>query len=173
MKISIHNQKIISIFISDELNTFVSCSSDNYINIFSLPNCKVINSFYVEEPEMALLSSRPLPVCIFYSNKKKKLLIYGVNGTFVMDMEIKRKPEYSLIYTSKNFRDYLLFGSNGNIFIYSLPYLEIINKIQIIEEKFYQEYDLFIKCYKNKIKNIEYLIALDRNNQTLYIIGDK
>ena len=91
MKISVHNQKIISIFISDELNTFVSCSSDNYINIFSLPNCKVINSFYVEEPEMALLSSRPLPVCISYSNKKKKLLIYGINGTLGMEKEINRK----------------------------------------------------------------------------------
>ena len=173
MKISLHNQKINSIFISDELNTFVSCSNDNYINIFSLPCCKVINSFYIEEPEMALLSSRPLPVCISYSNKKKKLLIYGINGTLVMEKEINRKPEYCLIYTNKNFQDYLIFGKNGNIFIYSLPYLEINRKIQIIEENFYQEYDLFIKCYKNINKNIEYLIALDRKKQILYIIGDK
>ena len=151
----------------------MSCSNDNYINIFSLPCCKVINSFFVEEPEIALLSSRPLPVCIIYSNKNKKMLIYGVNGTLVMEMEINKKPEYCLIYTNKNFRDYLIFGNNGNIFIYSLPYLEIINKIQIIEEKFYQEYDLFIKCYKNINKNIEYLIALDRKKQILYIIGDK
>jgi len=173
MKISIHNQKINYIFISDELNTFVSCSKDNYINIFSLPCCKVINSFFVEEPEMALLSSRPLPVCISYSNKNKKLLIYGVNGTLVMDKKINRKPEYCLIYTNKNFRDYLIYGSKGNIFIHSLPYLEIAKKIQIIEEQIYQEYDLFIKCYKNKNKNIENLIALDRNKQMLYIIGDK
>ena len=29
----------------------------------------------------------------------------------------------------------MIFGNNGNIFIYSLPYLEINRKIQIIEEK--------------------------------------
>ena len=171
-KISIHSQKINSIFISDELNAFISSSKDNYVNIFTLPSCKVIHSLFIEEPEFALLSSRPLAVSIIYSNKNKKLMIYSVNGNFVTEMEIAKKPECPLIYTDKYFRDHLIFVNNGAIFIYSLPYLENINKIQLIEENKYHEFDLFIKCYQNKSNNSENLFACDRNEMKIYIIGD-
>ena len=171
-KINIHNQKINSIFISDELNAFISSSNDNYVNIFSLPTCKVIHSLFVEEPEIALLSSRPLASCLIYSNKDRKLMIYSVNGHLVKEMEINQKPECPIIYTNKYFRDHLIFVKSGSIFIYSLPYLEIINKIQIIEETLYKEYDIFIKCYQNKTNNIENLIACDRNKYIIYIIGN-
>ena len=172
IKINIHNQKINSIFISDNLNTFVSCSDDNYINIFSLPSCKIINSFFVQKPEVALLSSRPLPICIIYCKENKKLMIFGVNGHLIKEMELDKKPENSIIYTNKYFMDYLIFVNNGKIFILSLPYLEIINKIQIIQEQLYKEFDLFLKYYQNKNKSIENLIACDRNKQIIYIIGD-
>ena len=172
IKINIHNQKINNIFISDELNAFVSCSDDNYINIFSFPSCKVINSLFVEKPEIVLLSSRPLNICITYSSKNQKLIIFSVNGHLVKEMKQDKKPEYPTIYTSKYFRDYLIFVNNGNIRIFSLPYLEIINKIQLIDEKIYKEFDLFLKYYQNKNKNIENLIACDRIRQIIYIIGD-
>jgi WD40 repeat protein len=172
IKINIHNQKINNIFISDELNAFVSCSDDNYINIFSFPSCKVINSLFVEKPEIVLLSSRPLNICITYSSKNQKLIIFSVNGHLVKEMKQDKKPEYPTIYTNKYFRDYLIFVNNGNICIFSLPYLEIINKIQLIDEKIYKEFDLFLKYYQNKNKNIENLIACDRIRQIIYIIGD-
>ena len=172
IKINIHNQKINNIFISDELNAFVSCSDDNYINIFSFPSCKVINSLFVEKPEIVLLSSRPLNICITYSSKNQKLIIFSVNGHLVKEMKQDKKPEYPTIYTNKYFRDYLIFVNNGNICIFSLPYLEIINKIQLIDEKIYKEFDLFLKYYQNKNKNIENLIACDRIKQIIYIIGD-
>ena len=172
IKINIHNQKINNIFISDELNAFASCSDDNYINIFSFPSCKVINSLFVEKPEIVLLSSRPLNICITYSSKNQKLIIFSVNGHLVKEMKQDKKPEYPTIYTSKYFRDYLIFVNNGNICIFSLPYLEIINKIQLIDEKIYKEFDLFLKYYQNKNKNIENLIACDRIKQIIYIIGD-
>ena len=172
MKINIHNQKIKSIFISNELNAFVSCSDDNYINIFSLHTCRVINSFFVENPENALLSARPLAVCIIYSNKNKKLNVYGVNGHLIKEILLENKPEYPIIYTNKYYRDYLIFANNGNISIYSLPYLEIINIIQLIKKNVYHEFDLFIKYYHNKSKNLENLIACDREKQIVYIIGE-
>ena len=172
IKINMHNKKINYIYISDELNTFVSCSKDSYINIFSLPSCKIINSFYVEQPEISLLSARPLPVCIIYSNKNKKLLIYGVNGHLIKEKEIDKKPENCIIYTNKYFMDFLIFGNCGNIYIFSLPFLEIINKINLIEDSIYNEFDLLIKYYQNKSKNIENLIACDTRKQIIYIIGD-
>ena len=171
-KINIHSQKINSIFISDELNAFISSSKDNYVNIFTLPSCKVIHSLFIEEPEIALLSSRPLAVSIIYSSKNKKIMIYSVNGNFVTEMEIAKKPECPIIYTDKYFIDHLIFVNNGAIFIYSLPYLENINKIQLIEENKYHEFDLLIKCYQNKSNNSENLFACDRNEMKIYIIGD-
>ena len=161
-----------SIFISNELNAFVSCSDDNYINIFTLPSCKLINSFLVEKPEIALLSARPLPICIFYSNKKKNLNIYGINGHLIKEMGLDNKPEFCIIYTNKYFRDYLIFANEGNILIYSLPYLEVINIIKLIEKDLYHEYDLILKYYGNKNNNKENLIVCDREKQILYIIGD-
>ena len=172
IKLNIHNQKINSIYISDELNAFISCSDDNYINIFSFPSCKVINSFYVEKPEIVLLSSRPLNICITYSNKNQNLMVFSVNGNLIKEIKQVKKPEYPTIYTNKYFRDYLIFANNGKIIIMSLPYLEIIDKIQLIDEKLYNEFDLFLKYYQNKSKNIENLIACDRIRQIIYIIGD-
>ena len=66
-----YNQKSINyLFISDELNAFVSSSEDNFINIYSLPNCNIIHSFEIDEPQFALLSARPIPVCLIYSKNR-------------------------------------------------------------------------------------------------------
>ena len=172
IKININNQKIKSIFISNELNAFVASSDDNYINIFSLPSCKLINSFFVENPEIALLSARPLSICIFYSNKNKRLYIHGVNGHLIKEMGVDSKPEYSIIYTNRYFRDYLIFANNGNIIIHSLPYLEVVGDVQLIDKNIYRENNLLLKYYHNKNDNKENLIAYDREKQILYIIGD-
>ena len=172
IKINIHNQKINYIYISNELNAFASCSDDNYINIFSLPSCKVLNSFRVQKPEISLLSSRPLAVCIIYSNENKELMVFGVNGKLIKKIEMNKKPKFPIIYINKYFRDYLIFSCDGKIFIYALPFLENINTIHLIPENLYYEFDLFLKYYKNESKDIENLIACDKNRQILYIIGD-
>ena len=172
IKINIHNKKINSIFISNELNAFASCSDDNYINIFSLPSCKVINSFLVQNPEFALLSSRPLSVCIIYSNENKKLMVFGVNGKQIKEIEVNKKPKFSIIYTNKSFRDFLIFSCEGKIFIYSLPFLENINIIRLIHDNLYYEFEIILKFYENKSNTIQNLIACDKNRQILYIIGD-
>ena len=172
IKLNMHNQRINCIFISDELNTFASCSNDNYINIFSLPTCKTINSFNVEQPEICILSSRPCPICIIYSNKNKKMMVFSVNGNLIIEKEIDKKPESSIIYTNKFFRDFLIFVNHGFIYFFSLPFLEDINKIKLIDENIYNDYDLMLKYYQNKNKNIENLIACDRHKKIIYIIGD-
>ena len=173
IKLNFHSKKINDIFISSELNAFVSCSEDNYINIFSIPSFKVINSFLVQKPEIALLSSRPLPACIIYNNENKKLIVFGVNGKLIKELELNNKPESCIIYTNKLFRDYLIFSDNGKIFKYSLPYLENINEIKLFKENLYYEYELILKYYKNKRKNIDNIIACDIKRQLLYLIENK
>ena len=170
-KIQYHNQYISYLFISDELNAFASCSKDNYVNIYTLPSCSFIHSLKIEEPELVFLSGRPLPITIIYSKKLKKLLTYGVNGHFIGNMNIENKPQYSFIYTSKGFRDYLIYSIRGMIIIRSLPYLEINKSINLNGEKNLPINNLYLK-YQNNLNESERLYVLDQSKQILYIIGD-
>ena len=170
-KIQYHNQYIYYLFISDELNSFASCSKDNYVNIYTIPSCSLIHSLKVEDPELVFLSGRPLPMIIIYSKKLKKLLTYGVNGHFIGDMNIENKPQYSFIYTNKSFRDYLIYSIRGMIIIRSLPYLEIIKTINLNGEKKLSINNLYLK-YQNNLNEPERLYVLDQSKQILYIIGD-
>jgi len=170
-KIQYHSKAINYLFISDELNAFVSSSEDNFINIYSLPNCNIIHSLEVEEPQFALLSAKPLPVCVIYSKSNKKLLIYSVNGHFINGVEVENKPQYPIIYTSKHFRDYLIYSIKGSIYIRSLPNLELFKTIKLNINTNIDLDNIYLQFYRNKNGN-EQLYALDQSIQTLYIIGD-
>ena len=167
-----YNQKAINyLFLSDELNAFVSSSEDSYVNLYSLPNCDIIHSFEIEKPEIALLSGKPLPVCIIYCKNKRKLLVYSVNGHFINEVEEENKPQYPIIYTNKHFRDYLIYSIKGSIIIRSLPNLEMFNTIKLNTNKNLGLNNIYLQFYRNKNGN-EQLYALDQSIQTLYIIGD-
>ena len=99
-------------------------------------------------------------------------MAFSVNGNLIIEKEIDKTPENSIIYTNKFFRDFLIFVNHGFIYFFSLPFLEDINKIKLIDEKIYNDYDLMLKYYQNKNKNIENLIACDRHKKIIYIIGD-
>ena len=170
-KIQYHQKAINYLFLSDELNAFVSSSEDKYINIYSLPNCDIIHSFEIDEPEFALLSARPLPICITYSKKVHKLLSYGVNGHFITGVEIENTPQYPIVYTNRHFRDYLIYSIKGFIYIRSLPNLESFNIIKLNANKNLALNNIYLQYYRNKNGN-EQLYALDQSIQTLYIIGD-
>ena len=53
------------------------------------------------------------------------------------------------------FRNFLIFVNSGLI----LPFFEDINKIKLIDVTIYNDFDLMIKYYQKKIKNIENLIS--------------
>ena len=170
-KIQYHSKAINYLFISDELNAFASCSKDNYINIYSLPSGTLIHSIEVEDPELVILSGRPLPILIAYSKKLQKLFTYGVNGHFIGDVNMENQPQYSFIYTSKHFRDYLIYSCKGMIYIRSLPYLEIFKTLNLNADKNLPINNLYLQ-YQQYINESERLYVLDQSKQTLYIIGD-
>ena len=170
-KVQYHSKEINYLFISDELNAFASCSKDNYVNIYSLPCCTLIHSIEVEEPEITLLSGRPLPIIIIYSKKLKKLLTYGVNGHFIGDINMENKPQYPFIYTSKSFRDYLIYSNYGMIIIRTLPYYEIFKTINLNGEQNLSLNNMYLQ-FQHNANETERLYVLDQSKQTLYIIGD-
>ena len=84
---------------------------------------------------------------------------------------MENKPQYSFIYTSKSFRDYLIYSTRGMITIRALPYLEIFKTLNLNGEKNLPINNLYLQ-YQNNINESERLYVLDQSKQTLYIIGD-
>ena len=170
-KIQYNEQAINYLFLSDELNAFASSSDDGYVNLYSLPNCDIIHSLQIEEPEFVLLSARPLPVLVIYSKKNQKLLVYSVNGHYINGIEVDNKPQYPIVYTNKHFRDYLIYSMKGSIYMRSLPNLDMYNTIKLNSNQNLALNNIYLQFYRNKNGN-EQLYALDQSIQTLYIIGD-
>ena len=98
-------------------------------------------------------------------------MIYGVNGHFIKELQVNNKPQYPLIYTSKHFRDYLIYSVKGSIIIRNLPSLDIYNTITLNPNKNLGLNNTYLQFIRNKNGN-EQLYALDQSIQTLYIIGD-
>ena len=100
---------------------FISIVEQNGYNmIYTLPNCKLINSFKIEEndiknksitkdnndpnidietsssnniysPDMTFISQSPLPCYIFYIKERKSLCVYSINGQFLNELVIRKK----------------------------------------------------------------------------------
>ena len=64
------------------------------------------------------LDSKPFPTCIIYLNKNKKLMTISVNVHLIIEKEIDKKPESSIIYANKFFRDFLIFVNIGVIYYF-------------------------------------------------------
>ena len=158
-----HTDKIKHISINEELNSFASCAFDDYINIYSMPSCKIIHSFIIKKPEFVFLSGRPLASCIIYSNEYKKFFVYSVNGNLIKEESCEYLPESPFLYKDKYFRDYLIYGCKGTVFIKTLPYMEIYNTIK------FGDNELSLKLSKN-IEG-EKMYVYDKNKEILYIIG--
>ena len=110
--------EISSLAISETLNIFIACFKNGYNMIYTLPNCKLINSFKIEEndiknksitkdnndpnidietsssnniysPDMTFISQSPLPCYIFYIKERKSLCVYSINGQFLNELVLK------------------------------------------------------------------------------------
>ena len=80
-------------------------------------------------------------------------------------------PQYPIIYTSKHFRDYFIYSNKGTLFIRTLPYLELYNKVDFNKSKNLALNNLYLQYYEDK-NGTEDLYILDQSEQTLYVLGD-
>ena len=117
--------------VNQNLNMLIDCSNDGFINIYSLPNLKIIRVIYHNDfiIEKIFLSSSPLPCFITYSNENK-LTSYSINGEKLSYIDVENLFYEPMIITSDNFVDYLLYKYNkryDSLIIRKLPYLGIID----------------------------------------------
>ena len=104
--------EISSIAISENLGIFIICFKNGYCMAYTLPNCKLYNSFRIEEddfhnnlqnkvnnesipdslsssniysPDITFISESPLPCFIFYIKERKSLVVYSINAHFLKE----------------------------------------------------------------------------------------
>ena len=85
-----HYDKIIDINYNKVLNLIADISNDNYLNIYSIPQFKLIRSIYIniesdDNLNKIFLSAFPLSCIIIQT--KKKLISYSINGKLLKEIE--------------------------------------------------------------------------------------
>ena len=118
-----HYDKIIDINYNKILNLIADISNDNYLNIYSIPQFKLIRSIYIniesdDNLNKIFLSAFPLSCIIIQT--KKKLISYSINGKLLKEIEFNF--EIKEIVT-QNYCD-IIKTTNEKKF--NLPFLEIV-----------------------------------------------
>jgi len=104
-----HSKQITSISISNTLNAFASSSTDGFVNIYTLPDAKILRSISKNNVpiEKVFLSAFPLPCLVILSNNI--LTTYGINGYMVLS-EVEENDILSpKVFTDRNHIDYLVY----------------------------------------------------------------
>ena len=160
-----HNKYINDIFISNDMNAFVTCSNDNFVNIITIPLCKLIRSFNIKKPRFCFLSEKPLPVCLCYSDDSEEFIVNSVNGHFLCKVKENNFDNNPLFFTDYKFCDYIIYLKKSFLVLRSLPYLEEKFNFSLYNDKIYY-YRMDITPNKNSI----YL--LDEDNKFILILKD-
>jgi hypothetical protein len=141
-----HNQPITSISINEVLNIFITCSKTGYCMVYTLPNCKLVNSYKLKNiinnnnsnnnentiliADISLISSSPLPCIIFYFKARSSLAVFSINGHFINEKIINFEINSNeiKIFADSQFNDYLLIFNkkNENIEVYNIIELKMI-----------------------------------------------
>ena len=137
---------ISSIEINKILNIFITCSKDGYCMIYTLPKCKLVNSFKLKNiisqnnlnnnenisfyPNISIISSSPLPCIIFYFKSKNLLAVISINGHLITDqiIDFDIHPNGIKKFTDRQFVDYLIIFNpkTESIDVYNIIDLKII-----------------------------------------------
>ena len=174
-----HQSEITSISINENLNIFISCSRDGYCNLYTLPNCHLVNSFKLTDrsfqkdpsdnnsiyyPNITIISNSPLPCIIFYIENRQSLSVFSINGHFIKEEKLDFKISSNGIkkYTDMQFKDYLLiFNPNKScIDVYNIIDLKSVLSLPTIGHGFVdfimsRDLDHLLVLVKFKGKNEE------------------
>ena len=114
---------------SNELNIWSSATIDGYINIYTLPTCKLTRSIKVSTNKCtyALISSSPLPSIIIINDEENnsELLVYTINGNYMFKQQEYTHMTNPFIIKDIYSFEYLAFVGSNSIIIRKLPNLEI------------------------------------------------
>ena len=127
--LSDHRKEISHLHCNSDLSLWASTSINGFINIYTLPLCKLARSIKVNSLKCsyAFLSSSPLPSVVVISEETgSKIFVYSINGKmFVKPKILNYKLKNPIIIKDMNASEYLCYISQNSITILSLPRLEL------------------------------------------------
>ena len=168
---------ITSIEINKTLNIFIICDKDGYCMIYTLPKCKLINSFKLKNiinqnnlnnnesiclyPNISIISSSPLPCIIFYFKTKRSLAVLSINGHLIKEQEMNFdiNPNSIKKFTDFQFVDYLLIYNPKSE---SLDIYNIID-LQKIKTRPIKNYTFIDFTFSKDLNNI-YILTKNKTN---------
>ena len=134
-KTNFHQMSSISdININNELNLFATAGINGYINLYTLPLCKLVRS--IKTPldienngkcNYVLLSESSLPSIIIINEDKNNshILSYSINGKLLNSFKEDKTMGFPLKVKDLNTLEYLVYYSNSQINIRNLPSLTL------------------------------------------------
>jgi len=177
--------------INSDLNLFIDCAYDGYAHIYTLPECKLIHSIYINPKigkdyfslDFVFLSAQPLPSIILYSNRTYNFKCFSLNGNELKiknnnyDNDLIKEGKIGednfddtgmsspIIFTDSQFNDYLAYILNKKcILIKKFPNMENIVMINPSPSKEELLTNIAIS------DDLKYLYIYEQINNKIYII---
>ena len=115
---------------NSELNLMISASIDGYINIYTLPLCKLVRSIKVQSQQCsyAFLISSPLPCIVVICDEggNSNIFVYSINGKLISQKEENFQLKKPIIIRDSNFNEYMAYLGKDSVYIVNIPNLELV-----------------------------------------------
>ena len=166
--LSAQKKAISHLYSNSDLNLWLSTSIDGYINLYTLPLCKLARTIKIasEKCSYAFLSSSPLPSIVTISDDtNSEIVVYSLNGKIISKHQLYYELINPIIIKDMNSNDYLSYIGKETISIHRLTSLEIIVNIDISPEM--QISTIFTSEDKKT------LYCINKNGSQVYAIKDE
>ena len=155
------------IYCNNDLNLWSSTTIDGYINIYTLPLCKLIRCIKVSTKKCsyAFLSSSPLPCVIMINDEENnsEFYVYSINGNFMFKQQEYIHLTNPIIIKDIHSFEYLAYVGNNSIIIRKLPNL-------IYQVNLDCPPGIYSICVSEDNKNI---FTVDKNGKKITLVKDE
>ena len=123
------------IYSNSDLNLWLSTTIDGYINLYTLPLCKLARTIKISTKKCsyAFLSSSALPSIVIVNDEtnNSEISVYSINGKFITKNQLYFQLNNPIIIKDLNANEYLCYIGKEAISILGLPNLEFLANIDI------------------------------------------
>ena len=119
---------------NSDLNLWVSTSINGFVNLYTLPLCKLVRTINISSQNCSysFLVSSPLPSIIIINDEdNSEINVFTINGKFITKHQLYFKLTNPIIFRDLNANEYLGYIGKDVITIHSLPILETRVNINI------------------------------------------